>query len=164
MEAPPVLLGERRGRAHGHDVDESQVELRLEMAVEPRLGIGDREDERVVEVQLDGVDAGQHERVGAKEPHGIQGRRLDVHATVEGAVVGEKQLLERRRGVEASELERRDRGAVLPVEDRRREDGGHEHVHELPVAIDDRGVRDRSQEFWRRFGRLANGPGERALE
>src|SRR5256885_965433 len=35
------------------------------------------EDERVVEVQLDGEDARQHERVGAKEPHGIEGRRLD---------------------------------------------------------------------------------------
>src|SRR2546426_12005264 len=66
VEAPPVLLGERRGRAHGHDVDESQVELRLEMAIEPRLGIGDREDERGVEGQLGGVEARQHERGGAE--------------------------------------------------------------------------------------------------
>src|SRR5438034_3895141 len=46
----------------------------------------------------------------------------------------------RSRGIEARDLERCHCCAVLPVEDRRREDGGHEHIHELPVASDDREV------------------------
>ena len=133
------------------------------MAVEPGVGVGHREDQRILHDEVDPVDPLQHERVGEEEPHRGHHRRVEVHATAERAVVGAQELFEGGRGVEALQLERnQDRGELL-LEERRWEDAGHEHVNELTMAIDQPEIRDRGRELGHLLDLLADRPDERPL-
>ena len=136
-------LVERRRAAERLDFDEAPVEVDLEVALESRVRVGDRQDERVVHHRLDAVDPEQDQRVRVDEPHRGERRRVQVHAAAQRAVRGAQQAVERRRAVEALELERHQRRAERLVEERGREDRGHQDVHELAMARDHGGVGDR---------------------
>ena len=162
-QAAPHLVRQRRNGPDRLDLDESPVELHLEVAVEPCLGIGDGEDQWIVHDEIDAVHPLQDERVGEEQPHRAHHWQVEVHPAAQRTVLAAEELVEGRSGVEALQLERDQDGGELLLEERRRKDTGHEQIHELAVALDHAEVCDRDHQLGHLLDLLADHPHERPL-
>src|SRR5262249_23642508 len=77
------------------------------------VGIGDRDDDRQLRLDVDSVDALEDQLVGGEEPCGVDHPVVEVDAALEVAFLVEQQAPGRVGGVEAPELEGHQRGRVL---------------------------------------------------
>ena len=145
-EALAHLVGEGRERAQGLHVHEATLELDLEVAIQPGLGLRHGQDQRVVHRELDAVQALEDQRVGVQQPEVLQRVHLEIEPPVEDAVRAHDVVVEGARAVDAAERER-DQGAhvgLLP--EHSWEHRAHQPVHQLPVLVQHGDVVDGPEE------------------
>ena len=126
------------------------------MPLQPGFRIADREDQRVVEIELKAVKFFGEVKVGAEQP--APGHRIDLHdrASAKNPLLRYQHALEGWRGVEAPEMEGGDGRRVTRLPKSRREDHGHEGIDHFPVFRNDREIFDGMQQRRRLLQFLPN--------
>ena len=161
LQALPRRLRERRLRPDQLDPHEAPVELQPEVLIQPRRGIGGREDHGDVAADVDAVGPLENQGVGEQAPRG--GQRLlhavllqEVRAALERSVRVHERAPEGGGGVEGAELEWEQSRAVLLLPKGRRKQGAHHQVNEGAVLLDDRQVVDAFRQLRGRARLLAH--------
>ena len=157
------LVEERDGAKRPH-LEEPRVELDAEMPLEPGVRIARGEDERVVHVERHAVVGAQDGVVGVEEPPVGGALGVQVQPPLERPVRVEQEAPEARRRVDRAQLEGNRGGRVVLLPGRRREDARHQDLDQLAVALEHRGVVDRSPELGRPLEPPADRPGDVARD
>ena len=130
----------------------------------PDVGVGRRQDQRIVDVERHAVVGAQDSVVGVEEAPVGDAFATHVHPSLERAVGVQQEAAEVRGRVNGAELEGDGGGHVVAVPGAGREDPRHQHRDQLLVLLDDRQVVDRPSELGRGLETPAHGAGDIARD